>query len=49
MPQTGDTFNPWLWGTLTIVAAGALIGLTVYKRRKSDLSESGNKENSPKE
>lgn len=49
VPQTGDTFNPWLWGTLTIVAAGALIGLTVYKRRKSDLSESGNKENSPKE
>lgn len=48
VPQTGDTFNPWLWGTLTIVAAGALIGLTVYKRRKSALSETSKGKN-PKE
>lgn len=48
IPQTGDAFNPWLWGGLAVVAAGVLIVLTVLKRRNSNISES-DAENNPKE
>ena len=48
IPQTGDAFNPWLWGGLAVVAAGALIVLTVLKRRNANIPES-DAENNPKE
>lgn len=48
IPQTGDAFNPWLWGGLAVVAAGALIVLTVLKRRNANIPEN-DAENNPKE
>ena len=33
-PQTGDTSNMFLWIALLLVSGGALVGTTVYGRKK---------------
>lgn len=35
LPQTGDNFNPWLWGSIGVAALGVGIAL-MFKKKKED-------------